>query len=126
MKTNSADLHEALYSIISALVENTAYENIPKPVTYPYAVFSTRILGHYYGQYRYQVDVDVASRDIATVETLADSIMEHLDHRTYDTTTIFFHVYHSSRYTVVEEDKGIERRHLTFELYFYSRSEENV
>lgn len=122
MKTNSKQLHKAIMTIVSFRVTNTAYENIPKPVVYPYAIFSTRLLGTNYGQHRIQLDIDVASRDTETTEDLADLIQDDLDYITYSDDNIFFHVYRSTRYPVVEEDKGIERRRMTFELYFYTRS----
>ena len=123
MKTNSKELHKAITTILKSHVTNVAYENIEKPVSYPYAVFSTRLLGTSSGQQRYQLDIDVASRDTSVTEELADLIQDDLDYVTYTNDKIFFHVYRSTRYPVVEEDKGIERRRMTFELYFYSRSE---
>jgi len=121
VKTNSKELHKALTAILKARVSTVAYENIPKPVTYPYVVFSTRLIGTSSGQQRFQLEIDVASRDIETSEDLADLIQEDLDYRTFSNDKIFFHAYRSSRYPVVEEDKGIERRHMTFDLYFYTK-----
>lgn len=121
MKTNSKELHKALTAIIKQRVATVYYENIPKPVTYPYAVFSLRLLGTASGQQRYQLDVDVASRDIQESEDLSDRIQDDLDYVAVSNEKLYFHTYRSTRYAVVEEDKGIERRHLTFELYFYSR-----
>lgn len=121
MKTNSKELHKAITTILKTRVSTVSYENIPKPVTYPYAVFSTRLLGTSSGRQNYQLEVDVVSRDIETTEDLADLIQEDLDYQVINNSKIFFHVYRSTRYPVVEEDKDIERRHLVFDLYFYTK-----
>ena len=121
MKTNSAQLHKAIRNLLIPSVTNVYYENIPKPATYPYAVFSTRLMGTTSGQQSYQLEIDVAAKDQKTVEDLADSIEDNFDYLSFANQYLFFHVYRATRYTVVEEDKSIERRHLTFDLYYYTR-----
>ena len=122
MKSNSKELHKAITTLLKTRVSTVSYLNIPKPISYPYAVFNLRLVGTSYGQQQYQLEIDVVTRDIASVEELADNIQDDLDYYVFKDTNVFFHAYRSSRYPVVEEDKGIERRHLTFELYFYTRS----
>lgn len=123
MKSNTNKLRAEIVRLIAAECENVYYLNFPKPAKYPYTVFELREIAVNDGQTSYSLEIDVVSNDTKEVINIADSIQDVFDHREAMTNDFFFHSYRARRYAMVEDDKNIQRIHLSMDLFFYSKEE---
>ena len=127
MRTDTNKLRKEVRDIMAAaltgVTDRIYYLNFPKPATYPYAVFELREVQSVDGRTNYTLEVDVVSQSASTTISMADALTNAFDHDAVNTEYLFFHSYRARRYSVLEEDKSIQRVHLQMDLFYYTKEE---
>lgn len=102
------------------------YEEAPKDVTYPYAVFSLKRISYTAGKQTYILEINVWDRN--SYYSRANSMMSELEkklHRcNHITESYLIRIFKGQRNPVPDPDKDIKRVMEQFEMYAYEREEQ--
>lgn len=123
IKTNTNAVRKQIKTVLDALCNTVSYEILPSPITYPYIVFSIRLIQEDYGRQQLRMEVDCVSQDTAEAESLADQVQDTFNHYNYIDENISLTGYIDQRDTITEEDKRVKRKKVTFQLDYYPREE---
>lgn len=122
MKTN--DLRELIQAELLTVCDDVSYNIAPTSVTYPHIVwtFSKVDIGDLSRDDLF-LDIDIWDRGYSAeaIEDLADKVEALFNAANLPQDTILPTFYRSDRKTVIDEDKMIRHRILTFNIQNYER-----
>lgn len=114
-------LRTELQRLLKTLTANVHYEQAPDTANYPYLVYELSELSYNYGKTLMEIEINILDYGTSTsnVETIADNVQSTLNKYSYIGPEIQFIIYKNIRQRVVEDDKKIIRRRLTFEIQLH-------
>lgn len=114
-------LRTELQRLLKTLTANVHYEQAPDTATSPYLVYELSELSYDYGKTLMELEINILDYGTSTseVETIADNVQTGLNKYSYMGNGIQFVIYKNIRQRVVEDDKKIIRRRLTFEIQLH-------
>lgn len=123
MKSNTNELRKRIKSVLENYAKSY-YQEAPSKHKYPYIVFELSEISTIIGKTVHKLEINCISTNNVEVENIADKVQDVLDEYNFSNDKISFYTYRGPRNTVYEEDKSIKRRRLVFELFFYSKEEQ--
>lgn len=123
MKSNTNAIRKQIRTEMLEFCSSVNYRKVPQPVTYPYTTFLLKELQTEDGKTQCRLEINCVARNAEEAEDLADNIQDKFDGYSHLDDKTAFEVYRLQRDTIEEEDKELERRRLTFELYYHKRED---
>ena len=126
LKTNTLELRKQIKLMLSTVCDNVYFEQNNMPNLYPYIVFSLTQIAEDCGRKDYQLEVNIVDLGKSTerVELFADKLQDIFNGYLFSNDKISFVTYIGQRNTIIEQNKEIKRRRLTFDLGIYSKEVE--
>lgn len=116
-------LRAVLTARLQTICPQVYYGQADTKAARPYLVYTLDQLGQEDDMHQLELEINVTDYgvDTATVETIADSIMDAFDKWYYIDDAIQFAAYPDRCQSVTEDDRNVIRRRLLIELHFYER-----
>ena len=114
-------LRTELQRLLKTLTTNVYYEQAPDSAAHPYLVYELSELSYNYGKTLMELEINIVDYGTSTTraETIADDVQDALNKYFYIGAEVEFIVYKNIRQRVVEDDKQVVRRRLTFEIQLH-------
>lgn len=121
--TKVIEIRKVVVNLIKKVSSNVYFQMAPDDATFPYFVFDlpNSVDNGYLEQFVLDVDGWDNSADTAAIETLMDTVDQHLDGMTVTVNGLIMSIYLDNRLALVDDAPLIKHRKYVYQVRTYER-----
>ncbi len=118
------EILQVIFRVLKNYSDTVYYEDAPSKVGYPYIVYNLED-GYRSHREEYILTLDFWDRNQSSsdIESLVDIYDKHLENKLIVTEFFSIRLSRMQRLKIEDEDKGLKRRQLRFEVQIYQRKD---